>query len=145
MNVDRKKLANIIYRLGAKEDVPESLWEEMAEMADGPASSREIILGLVGVSVAVLRRYDAFPKGKFVSLQIESDEQSFVVTYQMVTAALNDDTDTCWALATSAVNQGMEWADEVMFSAAIACRYISRDYLEGGGIVKEADDEEGES
>lgn len=145
MNVDRKKLANIIYRLGAKGDVPESLWEEMADLAEGPAASREIIMGLVGVSVAVLRRYDAFPKGKFVSLQIESDEPAFVTTYQMVTAALNDDMDICWALATSAVNQGMEWADEVMFSAAIACRYISRDYLEGGGIVVEDDpDEEGE-
>lgn len=144
--VDRKQLANIIYRLGDKDEVPDSLWEEMAEMAEGPGASREVILGMVAVSVAVLRKYDAFPKGKFVSLQIDTDEPAFVITYQMITATLNDDLETTYALATTAVNQGMDWADEVMFSTAIACRYIALDYKSGGGIVVEdaPDDDEGE-
>jgi hypothetical protein len=142
--IDTKKLANIIHRLPDATTPEDPLWEELADMACGPAESRQCILGMVGVSVAVLRRYDAFPKGKFVSLQIESDEQGFTCAYQMITATLNDDMPTAWALATSAVNQGMEWADDVMFATACACANILRDYKTGKGIVVETDDDEGD-
>lgn len=136
--IDTKKLANIIHRLPAAQgNGDDPVWEELTDLATGPGESRQCILGMVGVAVSVLRRYDSFPKGKFVSLVIETDAPGFVCAYQMITASLNDDLDTAYALATSAVNQGLEWADDVMFATACACGKILDDYQNGGGVVVE--------
>lgn len=131
MTIDTKRLADVILQLGRLEEGRDTfgainyLWEEVIAISSGPDEARQVLLGTAAVCEVSLRKQ--FPIGNnFVSLALQTDSQPMMCTFQIITALLNQDHQTAYALATSAVNQGPEWADDVLLAMMIAVRNIQR-------------------